>query len=717
MFPDNKKTILLVDDELFIAINVKTDLEKYGYNVLLANSGKEAIETFEKNPCIDLILMDINLGDGIDGTQAVAAILKKRDIPVVFLSSHAQAEVMNMADSITSYGYILKGSSYTVLVASIKMAFKLFEAHQKIIENEKRLHAVFNSTFQFIGLITVEGILIEANKTALDLAGIRHEDVAGKPFWDTHWWTGDEERVKKLKEALKDASGGKLVRYEDKIQGKGDDFFIIDFSLKPVIDDDGKVIILILEGRDITEYKKKQAELGESEEMFHSLLDNSINVIYRLNIQTGLYDYISPSAFRITGFSVDELLAQDASSSLAMIHPDDLPAVIAAFKKLEEDGTVEIEYRQRTKSGNYIWFSNHLSLIKDSSGSPLYRYGNLSDITNRKNTEAALKESERDFRHLFERHTAIQLMIDPATGNIFDANIAASNYYGWPREEMRKMNIMQISLISQEEIQNEMQKTKNTGKSHVERKHRRADGSVRDVEIFSNYIRMAGREYFYSIIFDITDRKSSEEKISKLLEEKELILREVHHRLKNNMNTINSLIILQTRSLKDASAIEALKDASSRIRSMILLYDKLYQYNRVNKNISIMHYLSILADEIIANFPNSNSVILEKKIDDFILDEKTLQAVGIIINELLTNIMKYAFTGKNRGLIKLSAVKRDNTVVISVADNGVGMPESVDLENPATFGLQMVLLLVKQIKGTVRIEKGEGTKITLEFKC
>ncbi len=136
---DSQKTILLVEDEAILAMDEKQTLEHYGFNVIIAPSGEKAIETVELNPGIDLILMDINLGRGMEGTDAARQILSSHDIPLIFLSSHTEREIVEKTEGITSYGYIVKNSGETVLIASIKMAFRLFEAKMQEREKEQAL--------------------------------------------------------------------------------------------------------------------------------------------------------------------------------------------------------------------------------------------------------------------------------------------------------------------------------------------------------------------------------------------------------------------------------------------------------------------------------------------------------------------------------------------------------------------------------------------------
>ena len=146
MSSETKKTLLLVEDEVILAMANKQTLENYGYKVIVATSGEKAIEVFKETNSIELILMDIDLGEGLDGTKAAETLLELKEIPVVFLSSHTEPEVVEKTEKITSYGYVVKNSGPTVLDASIKMAFKLFNANKQIKESEARLREVLENS-------------------------------------------------------------------------------------------------------------------------------------------------------------------------------------------------------------------------------------------------------------------------------------------------------------------------------------------------------------------------------------------------------------------------------------------------------------------------------------------------------------------------------------------------------------------------------------------
>jgi two-component sensor histidine kinase len=172
---------------------------------------------------------------------------------------------------------------------------------------------------------------------------------------------------------------------------------------------------------------------------------------------------------------------------------------------------------------------------------------------------------------------------------------------------------------------------------------------------------------------------------------------------------------MQAGAMKSPEAASAFEDAKIRVRSMAVIYERLYQ-SASFESISLLDYLPSLVDDIVANFANSPSVRIETKIDDVVVDVKKAQALGIIINELITNIMKYAFADNSAGRIRVSAFSEGDSIAVIVEDNGVGLPECVDFENSDGFGLVLVRELTRQLEGSVKIERENGTRIIMQFK-
>lgn len=209
-------------------------------------------------------------------------------------------------------------------------------------------------------------------------------------------------------------------------------------------------------------------------------------------------------------------------------------------------------------------------------------------------------------------------------------------------------------------------------------------------------------------------RKRAEEREKSLLAEKELLLREVHHRIKNNMSTMTSLLSIQAAAVEEPAAKEALKDAAGRFQSMNSLYDKLYLAEDLRET-SLNNYLPALAGEIVGNFPNGDRVAVEAEVQDIKLGAKKLSSLGIIANEIIANSMKYAFAGREAGRIIISARARGDRVTLEIGDDGVGIPESLRIEGSSGFGFGLIRILAKQIDASVSIERRKGTRFVIEF--
>lgn len=204
--------------------------------------------------------------------------------------------------------------------------------------------------------------------------------------------------------------------------------------------------------------------------------------------------------------------------------------------------------------------------------------------------------------------------------------------------------------------------------------------------------------------------------MSKLeLKEKELLLKEVHHRIKNNMNTIYNLLQMQMQALEENAARVVLQDAASRVRAMMLLYDRLILAENIS-GLSLRDYLAPLVEEIIRIFPNKAAVRVRTEIAEVQLGARQLSPIGLMVNELITNAMKYAFQGRESGEICLSVTQSaEQQVQIEFTDDGIGLPAEVSLDDPPGFGLRIVQILVQQMNGTIEVDRSQGTRYRICF--
>lgn len=346
-------------------------------------------------------------------------------------------------------------------------------------------------------------------------------------------------------------------------------------------------------------------------------------------------------------------------------------------------------------------------------GSTLWTFGFIIMVNQRLNAENS--EEKEKLQRVFNTGPDANSIARMRDGLMVDVNAGFSALFGYARDEILGKSILDIWSTPGDKRRFEAELGAKGVVENREFEFVRKDGSRFIGIVSGSAIAIDDQAHAISVIRDITERKLAENRIRDLLAEKELVLKEVHHRIKNNMATLSSLLRLQATTLDDPIAIEALEDAGSRVDSMMVLYTRLYATGDFS-DVSLRTYLPALVDEIVANFPNSESVKTETRVDDVVLDANKVQPLGIILNELLTNSMKHAFAGRDDGVIVISAAVNGRVVSFVVEDNGNGMPDSVDFENSPGFGLMLVGALTAQLQGTIRTERGKGTRIVLEFE-
>ncbi|PKL71052.1 MAG: histidine kinase, partial [Methanobacteriales archaeon HGW-Methanobacteriales-2] len=332
----------------------------------------------------------------------------------------------------------------------------------------------------------------------------------------------------------------------------------------------------------------------------------------------------------------------------------------------------------------------------------------------------ALLQSERNFRLLVENiHDGIFLSGDD--DKIIYANRYALNMTGYSLEDLNALSVR--DLIEKADITMIVDRYKERIKRKLdpnlyESIIRSKSGLSIPVEITMAETEWKGEMAHLIIFKDITERKKSERQLMESLEEKNTLLKEIHHRVKNNFQVITSLLSLQSRSLGDETLTEKFRDAQNRIRSMALIHERLYQSQEFS-GINFGDYIKLLVQELHqANRQRDSAVTIEIHSDDIDLNIAQAIPCGLILNELLTNSFKYAFTStmSENPTIEIDFREKSGMLCLSVADNGVGLPDNLEISGLPSLGLSLVSLLAEnQLDGEMNIRRSPGAGFTILF--
>jgi two-component sensor histidine kinase len=214
---------------------------------------------------------------------------------------------------------------------------------------------------------------------------------------------------------------------------------------------------------------------------------------------------------------------------------------------------------------------------------------------------------------------------------------------------------------------------------------------------------------------ELLERRRIEEQIKASLQEKEVLLKEVHHRVKNNLQVISSLLDLQAGHSRDARVIEMFRDSQNRVSSMGLIHERLYQAEDLAR-VDFAEYIQGLVNNLFYSYSaDAAAISLEIRVEDVVLDVDRGIPCGLIVNELVSNSLKYAFPAGRQGRLQVHMRHQDDSLVLVVADDGIGIPEEFDVGRTTSLGLRLVSTLVRQLKGSLTLSRDEGTRFSVQF--
>jgi len=344
----------------------------------------------------------------------------------------------------------------------------------------------------------------------------------------------------------------------------------------------------------------------------------------------------------------------------------------------------------------------------------------LEEIKEKNKAEAALKDSETLFRQLAENIRDVFFIMEPENQKINYLSPTYEQVWGYSLKsayENPRSLFEHIHPDDKNNVNDILRVSKRSGVLTNSYRIIRPDGKIKWVRVRAFPIldeneklnRIAG------VAEDITISKQYEQRLESSLREKEILLKEIHHRVKNNLQIISSLLNLQSKFVTDQRTLEIFREGRNRIKTMALIHEKLYgpkDFTRIN----FAEYLNELFSFLLSAYKfDSQKISFKIEIENVYLDIDQALTLGLIVNELITNSIKYAFPNGLEGQLKISMSKNGNNNLLRVYDNGIGIPPEIDIGKTDTLGLQLVQMFVEQIGGTIELKRGKGTEYLIVF--
>jgi len=478
------------------------------------------------------------------------------------------------------------------------------------------------------------------------------------------------------------------------------------FSYPLVDGETGNVKGVIEFVRDISERRKAEKSLEESEARWKFALEGAGDGVWDWNAQTNRV-FFSRQWKEMLGYREEEV-GDTLDEWENRIHPEDRESCFADLEAHLSGKTpfYKNEHRVKCKGGEYKWILDRGKVIERANdGSPLRVIGTHADISERKENEQKIIEVQFRLQRIIDNSTFIINEID-SNGHYTLVNKATCTLVGLAKEELVGKHFREVLPRGTADIfQKRIEHVYATGEQITVDDQLDVEGeehSFRTV-LFPLYLKKQKIQSVVGIGYEITQQVNA-------LKEKDFLMRELNHRVKNNLAMVSSLI-----SLKDLETEDNLSDLKNRIDSIKLVHEKLHQYDDLDR-IEVKEYFQELLESIFSSTAD-RKVNIVNNIEDVNIHTETVIPLGLVVNEIATNAIKYGFTSDEeaRFTIALAKEKGANEYTLTLSNSGKSFPEEIGLENPETMGLQLVSTLIYQLRGTIELQKNPFPIFTIRF--
>ena len=585
------------------------------------------------------------------------------------------------------------------------------QAKETLKRNESQLRQIIDLVPHFIFAKDETGKFEIVNKATAEAFGTTVEDLTGRR--DSEFVATEEEIEHFRADDLEVIHSGKTKFIPEEPMTDSDNIIrYLQTTKVPFKFSASKNPSLIGVAVDITQRVLLEKNLKKERQRLASILEGTNVGTWEWNVQTD--DTIFNERWAdIIGYTLEELSPVSIDTWIKFTHPDDLKMSGALLEKhfQGESNYYECEARMQHKNGEWIWVLDRGKVFSwAEDGKPLMMFGTHQDITERKQVEVLVQfERTRMLNVLNTIPNGIYIVsqqfnieyINPAIEQEFGSIDNRKCYeYFHDRSEVCPW-CKNVDVFAGKSVQWEWYSVKNNRHYDLfDTPFLNADGSISKFEMF----------------YDITEHQQAKEQIKASLKEKETLLQEIHHRVKNNMTVISSLLKLQSNSIKDERVKEALLDSQTRIESMSMVHEALYQSENLS-SIELDQYISKLTTSVFQNYTTSGQIELKIESEKIKVGAKQASPLGLIVNELISNSLKYAFPDDKKGEISMNLkLNKESEVELIVSDNGIGIPKGFDWQKADSLGLKLVKMLAEnQLDGSIDMESRNGTKFTIKF--
>jgi PAS domain S-box-containing protein len=590
------------------------------------------------------------------------------------------------------------------------------KAEEELNKTREKYFELFNSSNDIIYTMDFKGSFTSVNPMAEKLLGYKFDEMDSPNM--ISFITPETAKVAFNNIKAKIQGDNSSTIYEVEFLKKDGTYISLEINSQLRYQNGNPVEIFGI-ARDITLRKKAEEELNKTRENYTELFNASNDIIYTMDFQ-GNFTSVNTTAEKLLGIKFEELTDVNVKHYLT---PESTKRALAdVVKKLRgqnENTIYEVDFINL--NSNIVTFEIN-SQVRYKKGKPFEVFGIARDVTERKKAIEALRNSEEKYRMIFE-NASLGIMTADIRGNILEINPVLLQMLGSKSvQDTKNINVLSFPPMVMAGLVEKFVKCIEIGEPIIsEHTYTSKWGKSLETRIYTKPIKTSRGKItgFQTIIEDITEQKKSERQIRAALNEKEVLIREIHHRVKNNMQIIISLINMQMQDSKDSTMIQKFRELQQRVRSMSIIHEDLYMSDDLSR-INFDTYLERLTNHLFQVYPHRANLKMNFNVNNILLGIDTAIPCGLIVNELLSNSFKYAFpnaniSGKHCEVYIEFTSEKDHYLLV-VGDNGVGLPPNVEEIKSKSLGLLLVEILVTQLKGTLKIVNKKGVRFEIEIE-